>query len=158
VRFAATYALMRLPSSTTAVELIAMLQDRDPEIRANAARGLGAAKAAPNALDPVAEDPDWRVRGERIRALGGVGKAALEDVHHVVSRLETAANREFVRFKEGGTTSLHVLLEIVAAASEIGAEGLRVVQLLEKSPWKSENMAPALAPDLARLGCAIAFA
>jgi cyclophilin family peptidyl-prolyl cis-trans isomerase/HEAT repeat protein len=158
VRFAATYALMRLPSSTSAVELISMLQDRDPEIRANAARGLGAAKAAPNALDPIAEDPDWRVRVERVRSLGAIGKASLEDVPRVVNRLETAANREFLRFKEGGSTSLHVLLEIVSAALEIHPDGLRVIRLLEKSPWKSENMPPGLAPDLARLGCAIAFA
>jgi cyclophilin family peptidyl-prolyl cis-trans isomerase/HEAT repeat protein len=161
VRFGAAYALMRLPSPTSAVKLISVLGDPDPEVRANAARGLGASKASPLALDSVSRDPDWRVRVERVRALGQIGQASLEDLPQTSSRLEAAVEDEFARFKKGGAiasgTSLHVLLAIVSAASDLGPGGSRILHLLEKTPWK-EHLPPEVAPDLARLDCAIAFA
>jgi cyclophilin family peptidyl-prolyl cis-trans isomerase/HEAT repeat protein len=160
VRFGAAYALMRLAGPTAAVALIPLLGDPDPEIRASAARGLGASKVSPQVLDSVAEDADWRVRVERVRALGVIGRETAETTA-AVARLTAVVPREFERFKNGGAvgsgTTLHVLLEVVSACSEIGPEAMRVIALLEKTPWKEHLSEPAV-PDLARLKCAIAYA
>lgn len=160
VRYGAVYGLMRLPGPTAAVALIAALGDTDPEVRANAARGLGMSHAAPQVLDPVINDPDWRVRVEVVRSLGTIGEAVKSDAAAAAARLEALVAREFARFKRGGLASgrsLHVLLQIVSAADRLDADGGRVVDALERAPWNVENLAPDTAADLARLSCEVAY-
>ncbi len=156
VRYGAVYALMRMPGPTAAVSLISALGDSDPEIRANAARGLGEAGAAPQVLDPVIDDPDWRVRAEVVKGLG----KSKQDAPAAAVRLLALIDREFARFKRGGLgsgRSMHVLLEIVNAADALGEPAERVVAALEQAPWNVEGLPKDTAPDLARLSCAVAF-
>jgi cyclophilin family peptidyl-prolyl cis-trans isomerase/HEAT repeat protein len=160
VRFGATYALMRLAGPTAAVALIALLGDADPEIRATAVRGLGSAKASPSVFDTVADDPDWRVRVERVRALGAIAKDVAEE-RAAIARLTSLIPRELERFKSGGVVasgiSLHVLLELITAAGQLGPDGAKLIAQLEKALW-NEHLGEPYVPDLARLNCAIAFA
>lgn len=163
VRFGAVYALMRIQGTGSSVALIPALADRDPEIRANAARGMGLGKAAPQVLDVVIRDPDWRVRVEVVRALGAIAKTSKDDVDAVATRLVSIADRELASLKGvdllGSGVATHVLLALAEQATALGPDGHRVIALLEKTPWeKSDQFGPATASDLARLACAVAFA
>jgi cyclophilin family peptidyl-prolyl cis-trans isomerase/HEAT repeat protein len=159
VRYGAAYALMRMPGPAAAVALIPALGDSDPEIRANAARGLGAAHAAPNVLDPVISDPDWRVRVEVAKSLGTLGAEVEEDAPAAASRLHAMIDREFARLERDDLTAartMHVLFAIVEAAGRLGPHGSRVAAALEQAPWGAANLRASLGPDLARLSCAVA--
>lgn len=163
VRFGAVYALMRVQGAGASVALIPALADHDAEIRANAARGLGLAGAAPQVIDVVIRDADWRVRVEVVRALGAIGKASKDDIDAVVTRLASMAERELKTMNQGGAlgsgVAAHVLLNIADTATALGDPGLRVIALLEKTPWnKSEGFGPETSSDLARISCVVAYA
>lgn len=161
VRFGATYGLMRLQSSGSAVALIRMLADPDAEIRANAVRGLGAARSAPQVLDGVMADPDWRVRVELARALGAIGEASESDAAAAAIRLGALATKSFARFQQGDALAsgraTHVLLAVADAAAKIDSGGPRVLKQLEEAPWAVEGLAEASVPDVARVQCRVAF-
>lgn len=162
VRFGAVYGLSRMPGRSTAIALIHALDDQDPEIRANAVRGLGLSKSAPQVFDRVLADPDWRVRLEVVRSLGLIGASAREMVPAVQVRLSALVGREFARFQKGGVvgsgTALHVLLEIAKVAPRFGPQGRRLLSALEQAPWNTMSLGAETGPDLARLQCAVAFA
>jgi len=70
-RWASAYAIYRGKPEVAPQYLRPLLADKDPLVRMNAARALGASKRA-NMATPIAElvrDRDWRVRVEAIRAL-----------------------------------------------------------------------------------------
>ena len=162
VRWAAAYALMRLPSPRTALALIPALGDRDPELRASAVRGLGAVKAAPQVLDAVMRDPDWRVRVEVARALGAIGAARVSDAPPAAIRLGALAGEAVLRFDTddvlGSGRATHVVLAVIEAAVGLGAEGRRVLEQLEQAVWREGGVAPAARPDVQRVRCQVAFA
>lgn len=161
VRFGAVYALFRLGGSPAAVALIPALADPEPEIRAHAVRGLAAGKASPHVLDPVANDPDWRVRAEVAKALGVMGAAHPDEGKAAVARLLAIIPREFARFRHdplAAGRATHVLRELIGAAAQLGVDGRRVLDALERAPWTTEGLGEATIADQARLNCALAFA
>jgi cyclophilin family peptidyl-prolyl cis-trans isomerase/HEAT repeat protein len=160
VRAGAAYALMRLPGSVAAIALIPALGDRDPEVRANAARGLGLAGAGPHALDAVIADPDWRVRFEVARALGEIGRRHPEDAEAAGARLAVLAARELGRFERADPLdsgrATHVLLGAVEAVGALGGAHDAALVAIEKADWGKVRLAPASEADLARVLCEVA--
>ncbi len=159
VRAGATYALMRMPGPDARVGLIRALEELDPEVRANAARGLGAAGAHAAALDPAVQDADWRVRVEAARALGALVKQDAGQAPHSAQRLLGLLGKEVERFSAGGVIgaglSTHVLLAIVEATAALGEDGRRVLEAVEAVGWSTPGrFGDALAGDAARIHCA----
>lgn len=161
VRFGATYALMRLESPGAAVALIGLLADPDPEIRANAVRGVGRAHSAPQVLDAVMSDPDWRVRVELARALGEIAKSSESDAPASAVRLGALGSKSFARFRKGDPLAsgraTHVLLAVADAAAGAPQFGRRVLEQLDQAPWSMEGLDEASVPDVARVQCKVAF-
>jgi cyclophilin family peptidyl-prolyl cis-trans isomerase/HEAT repeat protein len=115
VRWAATYALMRVTAAPAVPRLLELLRDTDPQIRALAARGLRAGavdsaslrEQARAALAARVRDEHAHVRINAVRALAGFGSAA--DAPALVAALEdTDAN---VRL-----AALEALAQLPAAA------------------------------------------
>lgn len=161
VRFGAVYGLFRLGGAPAAVALIPALGDKDPEVRAHAVRGLAAGKASPHVLDPVVSDPDWRVRAEVAKAFGVMGAAHADEGKAAVARLLAIVPREFARFRHDRLSAgraTHVLKEVIQSASQLGADGRRVLDALERAPWSTEGLLEETVADQARLSCALAFA
>src|SRR5438270_324754 len=72
VRRARAYFLLRAAPAAARVTLARALGDGDAEVRALAARALGALAGGPPVADlerAAREDPDWRVRVEAIKVL-----------------------------------------------------------------------------------------
>ncbi len=161
VRYGATYALMRLESPGAAVMLIRMLADADPEIRANAVYGLGRAHSAPQVLDAVMADPDWRVRVQLARSLGEIAKHDESDAPAASIRLGALGTKSFARFRKGDPLAsgraTHVLLAVADAAAQSPKFGRKVLEGLEGAPWSMEGLAEASIPDVARVQCRVAF-
>ncbi len=157
VRFAATYALMRLARPEASLALIPALADADPEIRAQAARGLGLAGASPAVLDPLLDDPDARVRVEVVRAIALVGTATKAASSAAAARLATWVEREKARWADPTRTAgaSHVLSELVTGALGLGEAGDRALTALAEL---AEAPPPVEAIERARLACAVAFA
>ncbi|MEQ8272251.1 MAG: HEAT repeat domain-containing protein [Deltaproteobacteria bacterium] len=161
VRFGATYALMRLESPGAAVMLIRLLADADPEIRANAVYGLGRAHSAPQVLDAVMADPDWRVRVQLARALGEIAKHDESDAPAASIRLGALGTKSFARFRKGDPLAsgraTHVLLAVADAAAQSPKFGRKVLEGLESAPWSMDGLAEASIPDVARVQCRVAY-
>ena len=124
IRFSASYALMRLAAPEAGLGLAGLLRDVDPDIRANAARGIGLAQLSPPLLDVPLSDPDWRVRVEAVRALGKIGAQNPADAGPATSRIKLVVSRETEavaghdRLASG--RALHVLRAAIEAAIAIG--------------------------------------
>jgi cyclophilin family peptidyl-prolyl cis-trans isomerase/HEAT repeat protein len=85
-RWRALYSLGRLRAPAGAARLVAALADREPSVRAIAARGVSKAlldsarlepRAAVDRLRPLLTDPDGHVRINALRALGSFRDSAL---------------------------------------------------------------------------------
>jgi len=154
-RYGATYALMRFAHPEAGLALVPTLADGDAEIRAQSARGLGLAGAAPALLDPVLDDADVRVRVEVVRALGLVGSSTRAHASAAANRIARVSEKELARWADPNTTagSIHVLTELVKAALDLKEEGDRALEILAADP------PPAIRPiEKARMSCAIAHA
>ncbi|HEY6807875.1 MAG TPA: HEAT repeat domain-containing protein, partial [Gemmatimonadales bacterium] len=86
VRANAMYTLARLRSAQAVPLLLAGLQDREPLVRAVAARGMSAALADSGKIDrrgvearlrTLLTDPDWRIRVNALRALASFRDTAV---------------------------------------------------------------------------------
>jgi hypothetical protein len=91
--------LARIADPSTRLLLLESLEDKDPGVRAAAARGLGRIGDLPSAgwlllAERVRKDPSRNVRWEAVTALGGANSAAVVPVV-----LDALADRDFtVRF------------------------------------------------------------
>lgn len=161
VRFGAVYALMRFGSPAASIALIPALGDGDAEIRSHAARGLGAAGAAPAVLDAVLNDPDWRVRVEAARALGLVGSSTKSATSMAGSRLQAMAKREVDRLKSADAlasgVATQVILEVLDAALKLGEQGDRARAAISEGFGALPAPPAGAALDRARIACALAF-
>jgi cyclophilin family peptidyl-prolyl cis-trans isomerase/HEAT repeat protein len=165
VRYGAIYALMRFagpslaPAATGA--LVRALGDTDPEIRANAARGLSAASVGAGALDSALADPDWRVRVEVARALGELGRRSAAEAAVAKPRLAQLFQKELERLRRGDPLrtglATHVLQAAIESAAKLDKVGRSLIEDLAAELAQGERFAPDAAPDRARLGCATAF-
>lgn len=162
LRFAVSYALSRLPGPKAPVLLVSVLRDVEPEVRMNAARGIGASLGGPFLLDGALADPDWRVRVEVARALGAIGKGSPEDAEAAMQRLSRLMQSEIGNLATASPissgTALHVLRAGLAALLGIGAPALRVLGELEERHLALSNTSEATAPDRARFHCELAYA
>lgn len=162
LRYAASYALSRLPGPKVPALLVTVLRDVDPEVRMNAARGIGAATGGPFLLDAALSDPDWRVRVEVARALGAIGKGSEQDVDAVVQRLRRVATNELGALAAANRVAagqaLHVLRTALASLLALGAPARPVLEELEARRVALAGTSPETAADRARFHCELAFA
>lgn len=162
VRFAATYALMRFATTAAGLALIPSLADKDPDLRVHAVRGIGLAGSAPQVLDSVLDDPDFRVRVQAARALGLVGSSTKAEAPAAGARLFSMSSREVDRLKgadlhQSGRIT-NVILELIAAATQIEQHGDRARIAIEERLQAIGPPRPETASDRARIDCALAFA
>lgn len=162
IRYGASYALSRLAGPKAPALLVTVLRDVDPEVRINAARGIGASLGGPFLLDAALSDPDWRVRVEVARALGAIGKGSPQDVDAAAQRLLRMSIAELgslaVASPLASGTALHVLRAAIEAARPMGEPGKRVLLELERRSSAFENPAPETSSDRARFECELALA
>jgi cyclophilin family peptidyl-prolyl cis-trans isomerase/HEAT repeat protein len=127
VRWQAANALARIRENLAPAvpALLTALEDKEPMVRANAARALGVAKDG-RALEPLLKllsDPDERVAASAINALGALAEAK------AVSPLIEQGNklldgyRAFDRQKQGVPSQQNLLLLIATALGNIKDPG-----------------------------------
>lgn len=137
VRGAAVYVLGEVGAVAQRSAVMERLADREPDVRAKAARALGK-MAAENALFPLLgllEDPAWLVRMQALRALGGIGDDSVSVA--VARRLNDASWR--VRQEAAATLSrlgpgaMEYLSRTVMTATDRYARE-QVVEELQRTP------------------------
>src|SRR5215213_9630601 len=123
MRWQAANALARIREGIAGAvpALLPLLADKDPIVRASAARALGAAKDN-RAVLPLAgllSDPDRRVAASAVTALGAIGDArAVEHLINAGNR-DIAGYRAFNREKEGVPVQQNLLLLIASSLGNI---------------------------------------
>ena len=123
LRWQAANALARIREGIPAAvpSLLPLLEDKDPLVRANAARALGVAKT-PQAIEPLLKlltDKDERVVAGAINALGAIGDARAVDALVALGNTLLASYRSFDRDKLGVPTQQNALLLIATALGSI---------------------------------------
>lgn len=126
LRWQAANALARIRDGIAVATpgLLPMLDDKDPLVRANAARALGVAKSA-QAIDPLIKllaDKDERVVAGAVTALGAIGDARAVDPLIGLGNSLLSGYRAFDRNKLGVPTQQNLLLLIAAALGTIKDE------------------------------------
>lgn len=126
LRWQAANALARIREGISAAipSLLPLLDDKDPLVRANAARALGVAKTpqAPQAIDPLLKllaDKDERVVAAAINALGALGDARAVEALVALGNTQLGGYRTFDRDKSGVPTQQNALLLIATALGSI---------------------------------------
>lgn len=123
LRWQAANALARIRDgiSPAVPSLLTLLDDKDPLVRANAARALGVAKA-PQAIESLLKligDKDERVVAAAINALGAIGDARTVDALVALGNTLLSSYRSFDRDKLGVPTQQNALLLIATALGTI---------------------------------------
>jgi cyclophilin family peptidyl-prolyl cis-trans isomerase/HEAT repeat protein len=123
LRWQAANALARIREgiSVAVPGLLPLLDDKDPIVRANAARALGVAKAT-QALVPLTRllaDKDERVVAASINALGAIGDSKALDPMLAAANSLLAGYRSFDRNKAGVPPQQNLLLLIASALGNI---------------------------------------
>jgi len=123
LRWQAANALARIREGIgiAAPALLSLLADKDPLVRATAARALGVAKSADavEALVRLLSDGDSRVAANSIVALGAIGDARAVDPLVALGNSQLAAYRSFDRDKNGVPPQQNSLLLIATALGNI---------------------------------------
>ncbi len=123
IRWQAANALARIREgiAQAAPALLPLLEDKNPLVRAHAARALGVAKAkeAVERLIKMLADPDARVVANVIVALGAIGDVRAVDALLPMGNAQMAAYRSFDRDKSGTPTEQNLLLLIATALGNI---------------------------------------
>jgi peptidyl-prolyl cis-trans isomerase B (cyclophilin B) len=123
IRWQAANALARIREgiAQSVPALLPLLEDKNPLVRAHAARALGVAKAA-GAVEPLTRllaDADARVVANAIVALGAISDARAVDALLQMGNAQLAAYRSFDRDKAGTPTAQNLLLLIVTALGNL---------------------------------------
>src|ERR1051326_2731219 len=125
VRKAVALALAKFGSSAAAEPLRRALRDKSPEVRIQAAIGVGGRKAAPLAMPLVAameEEKDEAVERELMLALGRIGSAAAVQA---LIKFAQPGGRLFGRKSAGLRTTAVEALRLAATPAAVGTlEGL----------------------------------
>ena len=123
IRWQAANALARIREGIAQAvpALLPLLEDKNPLVRAHAARALGIAKAkdAVERLIKMLADSDARVVANVIVALGAIGDARAVDALLPMGNTQMAAYRSFDRDKSGTPTEQNLLLLIATALGNI---------------------------------------
>lgn len=123
IRWQAANALARIREgiAQSVPALLPLLEDKNPLVRAHAARALGVAKAteATGPLTKLLADSDARVVASVIGALGAIGEARAVDALIPLGNAQLAAYRSFDRDKLGTPTEQNLLLLIATALGNI---------------------------------------
>ncbi|HSB10426.1 MAG TPA: peptidylprolyl isomerase [Blastocatellia bacterium] len=126
LRWQAANALARIREGISAAvpALLPLLDDKDPLVRAYAARALGVAKAVPavDSLIRLLADKDDRVVAGAVNALGSIADARAIDPLVTIGNTLLAAYRSFDRQKLGVPTQQNLLLLIASALGNIKEE------------------------------------
>ncbi|MEW6209226.1 MAG: HEAT repeat domain-containing protein [Acidobacteriota bacterium] len=126
IRWQAANALARIREgiSPAVPSLLSLLDDKNPIVRASAARALGVAKdkRAVEGLIRLLADADERVTANAINALGSIADARAVDSLIAAGNKLMAAYRAFNRAKEGVPTEQNLLLLIATALGNIKDE------------------------------------
>jgi cyclophilin family peptidyl-prolyl cis-trans isomerase/HEAT repeat protein len=123
LRWQAANALARIREGIPAAvpSLLPLLEDKDPLVRANAARALGVAKS-PQAIEQLIKllgDKDERVVAAAINALGAIGDARAVEPLVALGNTLLVSYRSFDRDKLGVPTQQNALLLVVTALGTI---------------------------------------
>jgi len=126
LRWQAANALARIRDGIAVATplLLPLLEDKEPLVRANAARALGLAKAT-QAIDQLIKllaDKDERVVANSITALGAIGDARAADALITLGNALLAGYRSFDRDKLGAPPQQNLLLLIASALGNIKAD------------------------------------
>lgn len=151
IRWQAANALARIRDgiAVAATSLLPLLDDRDPLVRANAARALGVAKSA-EAIDPLIRllaDKDERVVASAINALGAIGNKRAVDPLLASGNTLLAGYRTFDRDKSGVPPQQNLLLVIATALGSIRDE--RAVPFLKTFRFADGKLGAQLEVELA---------
>ncbi|HKQ06240.1 MAG TPA: peptidylprolyl isomerase [Blastocatellia bacterium] len=123
IRWQAANALARIRDGIqpAVTHLLPLLDDTNPLVRANAARALGVAKAAPatDGLIKRLADTDARVVAAAINALGAIADAKAVDPLVASGNAQLADYRAFDRDKSGVPPQQNLLLLIATALGNI---------------------------------------
>ena len=123
LRWQAANALARIRDgiSTAVPALLPLLDDKEPLVRAHAARALGVAKS-PQAIEPLSKllsDKDERVIAGAINALGAIGDARAVDSLISLGNNLLPGYRSFDREKLGVPSQQNLLLLISTALGNL---------------------------------------
>jgi cyclophilin family peptidyl-prolyl cis-trans isomerase/HEAT repeat protein len=123
IRWQAANALARIREGIAQAVplLLPLLEDKNPLVRAHAARALGVAKAV-GAVEPLIKllaDADARVVANAIVALGAIEDARAVDALVQMGNTQMAAYRSFDRDKAGAPTAQNLLLLIATALGNL---------------------------------------
>ena len=126
LRWQAANALARIREGIAVATpgLLPLLDDKDPLVRANAARALGVAKST-QAIDPLIKllgDRDERVVASAVNALGAIGDPRAVDPLVGLGNPLLAGYRSYDRTKLGVPTQQNLLLLIATALGSIKDE------------------------------------
>jgi cyclophilin family peptidyl-prolyl cis-trans isomerase/HEAT repeat protein len=116
-----TLARIRDGISIAVPSLLPLLDDKEPLVRAHAARALGVAKSA-QAVDPLSKllsDKDERVVANAINALGAIGDARAVDSLTSKGNALLTSYRSFDRQKLGVPSQQNLLLLIATALGNL---------------------------------------
>ena len=123
LRWQAANALARIRDGITVATplLLPLLEDKQPLVRANAARVLGVAKATQtiDQLSKLLGDKDERVVANSINALGSIGDARAAEALIALGNALLAGYRSFDRNKLGVPTQQNLLLLIATSLGNL---------------------------------------
>ena len=161
VRWQAANALARMRDGiqTAVPALLPLLDDKEPLVRANAARALGVAKE-PGAVEPIVRllaDTDERVTANAINALGAIASQRAVEPLVALGNKQLEGYRAFDREKQGVPSQQNLLLLIATALGNIkdtrGVAFLKSLRLVDGQPGRFAEVEVAIA----RFGEAVFF-
>ena len=161
LRWQAANALARIREGIAAAtpSLLPLLDDKDPLVRANAARALGVAKAT-QAIDPLIKllgEKDERVVAGAINALGAIGDPRAVDPLVSLGNTLLSGYRSFDRARLGVPAQQNLLLLIATALGTVKDE--RAVPFLKAFRFADGKLGshPEIEVAIARFGESVFF-
>jgi cyclophilin family peptidyl-prolyl cis-trans isomerase/HEAT repeat protein len=153
IRWQAANALARIRDGiqTAVPALLPLLDDKEPLVKANAARALGVAKDA-SAVEPLVRllaDTDERVAANAINALGAIASQRAVEPLTALGAKQLEGYRAFDREKQGVPSQQNMLLLIATALGNIkdtrGVAFLKSLRLVDGQPGRFAEVEVAIA-------------